>query len=52
MMSLLQLKEKSENRNGKPEAAEELREAILLAEEKHPGICDSLVAELVQRLQR
>ncbi|XP_034069150.1 serine/threonine-protein kinase 24a [Gymnodraco acuticeps] len=47
-----ELKEKSENRNGKPEAAEELREAILLAEEKHPGICDSLVAELVQRLQR
>uniref|UniRef100_A0A3P8U4N8 non-specific serine/threonine protein kinase n=1 Tax=Amphiprion percula TaxID=161767 RepID=A0A3P8U4N8_AMPPE len=38
--------------NGKPEAAEELREALFQAEETHPGICDSLVAELVQRLQR
>ncbi|KAA8588111.1 hypothetical protein FQN60_001305, partial [Etheostoma spectabile] len=46
-----ELKEKGETRNGKPEAAEELREAIFLAEETHPGICDSLVAELVQRLQ-
>uniref|UniRef100_A0A3Q1FML5 non-specific serine/threonine protein kinase n=1 Tax=Acanthochromis polyacanthus TaxID=80966 RepID=A0A3Q1FML5_9TELE len=35
-----------------PEAAEELREALFQAEETHPGICDSLVAELVQRLQR
>lgn len=51
-LSLLQLKEKGETSNGKPEAAEELREAIFLAEETHPGICDSLVAELVQRLQR
>lgn len=48
----MQLKEKGETSNGKPEAAEELREAIFLAEETHPGICDSLVAELVQRLQR
>ncbi len=48
----LQLKEKGETSNGKPEAAEELREAIFLAEETHPGICDSLVAELVQRFQR
>lgn len=47
-----ELKEKGETSNGKPEAAEELREAIFLAEETHPGICDSLVAELVQRLQR
>uniref|UniRef100_A0A3B5MPR5 non-specific serine/threonine protein kinase n=1 Tax=Xiphophorus couchianus TaxID=32473 RepID=A0A3B5MPR5_9TELE len=38
--------------NGKPEAAEELRKAIFLAENFHPGICDSLVAELLQRLQR
>ncbi|XP_019945661.2 serine/threonine-protein kinase 24a isoform X1 [Paralichthys olivaceus] len=44
-----ELKEKS---NGKPEVAEELRRAIFQAEETHPGICDSLVAELVQRLQR
>uniref|UniRef100_A0A8D3AZK6 non-specific serine/threonine protein kinase n=1 Tax=Scophthalmus maximus TaxID=52904 RepID=A0A8D3AZK6_SCOMX len=42
----------SETSNGKPEVAEELRTAIFLAEETHPGICDSLVAELVQRLQR
>ncbi|XP_034430108.1 serine/threonine-protein kinase 24a isoform X2 [Hippoglossus hippoglossus] len=47
-----ELKEKSETSNGKPEVAEELRKAIFLAEETHPGICDSLVAELVQRLQR
>uniref|UniRef100_A0A4W6G7U7 Serine/threonine-protein kinase 24 n=1 Tax=Lates calcarifer TaxID=8187 RepID=A0A4W6G7U7_LATCA len=47
-----ELKEKSETSNGKPEVAEQLREAIFLAEETHPGICDSLVAELVQRLQR
>ncbi|KAM7407394.1 hypothetical protein PAMA_003223 [Pampus argenteus] len=47
-----ELKNKGEMNNGKPEATEELREAIFLAEETHPGICDSLVAELVQRLQR
>ncbi|KAM7380498.1 hypothetical protein PAMP_003789 [Pampus punctatissimus] len=47
-----ELKNKGEMSNGKPEATEELREAIFLAEEMHPGICDSLVAELVQRLQR
>uniref|UniRef100_A0A3Q3XPC1 Serine/threonine-protein kinase 24 n=1 Tax=Mola mola TaxID=94237 RepID=A0A3Q3XPC1_MOLML len=47
-----ELKEKGETSNGKPEAAEELQEAIFLAEETHPGICDSLVAELMQRLQR
>lgn len=47
-----QLKEKGGTSNGKPEAAEKLQEAIFLAEETHPGICDSLVAELVQRLQR
>ncbi|XP_075896346.1 serine/threonine-protein kinase 24a isoform X2 [Nelusetta ayraudi] len=47
-----ELKEKGGTSNGKPEAAEELQEAIFLAEETHPGICDSLVAELVQRLQR
>lgn len=47
-----ELKEKGETSNGKPEAAEELQEALLLAEKTHPGICDSLVAELVQRLQR
>uniref|UniRef100_A0A673BD84 non-specific serine/threonine protein kinase n=1 Tax=Sphaeramia orbicularis TaxID=375764 RepID=A0A673BD84_9TELE len=47
-----ELKEKGETSNGKPETAERLREALFKAEETHPGICDSLVAELVQRLQR
>lgn len=47
-----ELKEKGERSNGKPEAAERLREALFLAEETHPGICDSLIVELVQRLQR
>ncbi|KAM8857908.1 serine/threonine-protein kinase 24a [Synchiropus picturatus] len=47
-----ELKEKGEASNGKPEAAKELHDAILVAEETHPGVCDSLVAELVQRLQR
>ncbi|KAM4730951.1 serine/threonine-protein kinase 24a isoform 2-T2 [Anableps anableps] len=47
-----ELRETGETSNGKPEAAEELRKAIFLAENIHPGICDSLVAELLQRLQR
>lgn len=47
-----ELKEKGERSNGKPEASERLREALFLAEETHPGICDSLIVELVQRLQR
>lgn len=47
-----ELKEKSEASNGKPEASEELRKAILLAEEACPGICDALVTEMVQKLQR
>ncbi|XP_061579449.1 serine/threonine-protein kinase 24a [Cololabis saira] len=47
-----ELKEKNKTINGKPEAAEKLRDAIFNAEETHPGICDSLVAELLQRLKR
>ncbi|XP_043987809.1 serine/threonine-protein kinase 24a isoform X2 [Gambusia affinis] len=47
-----ELRATGERSNGKPEAAEELRKAIFLAENIHPGICDSLVAELLQRLQR
>ncbi|XP_077472715.1 serine/threonine-protein kinase 24a [Stigmatopora argus] len=47
-----ELKAKGETSNGKPEAAEALQEAILIAEDIHPGVCDSLVAELLQRLQR
>uniref|UniRef100_A0A8C9VI73 non-specific serine/threonine protein kinase n=1 Tax=Scleropages formosus TaxID=113540 RepID=A0A8C9VI73_SCLFO len=38
--------------SGKAEAVEELKEAIFLAEETCPGIMDSMVTELVQRLQR
>uniref|UniRef100_A0A8C5HQN2 non-specific serine/threonine protein kinase n=1 Tax=Gouania willdenowi TaxID=441366 RepID=A0A8C5HQN2_GOUWI len=47
-----ELKDKGVSSNGKPEAAAELQKTLLLAEDIHPGICDSLVAELVQRLQR
>ncbi|XP_077583947.1 serine/threonine-protein kinase 24a isoform X2 [Stigmatopora nigra] len=47
-----ELKAKGETSNGKPEAADALQEAILTAEDIHPGVCDSLVAELLQRLQR
>ncbi|XP_014910641.1 serine/threonine-protein kinase 24a [Poecilia latipinna] len=47
-----ELRATGETSNGKPEAAEELRKAVFLAENIHPGICDSLVAELLQRLQR
>ncbi|CAG05929.1 unnamed protein product [Tetraodon nigroviridis] len=47
-----ELKAKAGRSNHKPQPAEELQEAIFLAEETYPGICDSLVAELVQRLQR
>lgn len=47
-----ELKEKSGKSNGKPETTEALQQAVFQAEETHPGICDSLVAELVQRLQR
>ncbi|KAJ3592632.1 hypothetical protein NHX12_007759 [Muraenolepis orangiensis] len=37
---------------GKSRAVEELEAAILLAEESYPGICDSLVNGVLQRLQR
>ncbi|XP_061082308.1 serine/threonine-protein kinase 24-like isoform X2 [Conger conger] len=47
-----ELKEKRAAVSGKPLAIEELREAIFLAEEACPGISDSMVSELVQRLQR
>ncbi|XP_048834420.1 serine/threonine-protein kinase 24 [Brienomyrus brachyistius] len=47
-----ELKEKNEASGAKLEALEELREAIFLAEEAYPGISDSMVSELVQRLQR
>ncbi|XP_038870414.1 serine/threonine-protein kinase 24-like [Salvelinus namaycush] len=38
--------------NGKPEAVDELREAVFMSEESCPGISDALVSELVHRLQR
>lgn len=38
--------------NGNPMVLDELREAILLAEEAYHGISDSLVAHMVHRLQR
>lgn len=49
---LAELQGKNESCNGKPEAAEDLRKAIFLAEEVYPGISDCLVTELVQRLTR
>ena len=48
----LQLKARQEQVNGNPMVLDELREAILMAEEAFPGISDSLVAHMVHRLQR
>ncbi|KAI1899145.1 hypothetical protein AGOR_G00058520 [Albula goreensis] len=47
-----ELKEENAADSGKPSVLEELRDAIFLAEEACPGISDSMVKELVQRLQR
>ncbi|XP_038675142.1 serine/threonine-protein kinase 24 [Scyliorhinus canicula] len=47
-----ELKEKSRAGGGNTAAVEELREAIFLVEEACPGISDTLVSQLVQRLQR
>lgn len=47
-----QLKARQEQVNGNPLVLDELRTAILLAEEAFPGISDSLVAHMVHRLQR
>lgn len=49
---VLQLKEKSQACGGNMGSIEELRGAIYLAEEACPGISDTMVAQLVQRLQR
>uniref|UniRef100_A0A671YZ56 non-specific serine/threonine protein kinase n=1 Tax=Sparus aurata TaxID=8175 RepID=A0A671YZ56_SPAAU len=46
-----QLKARQEQVNGNPMVLDELREAILMAEEAFPGISDSLVAHMVHRLQ-
>uniref|UniRef100_A0AAQ6A021 non-specific serine/threonine protein kinase n=1 Tax=Amphiprion ocellaris TaxID=80972 RepID=A0AAQ6A021_AMPOC len=50
--ALAELKARQEQVNGNPLVLDELREAILLAEEAYPGISDSLVAHMVHRLQR
>ncbi|XP_062389873.1 serine/threonine-protein kinase 24a [Sardina pilchardus] len=47
-----ELKERGQASNGKPEALEALQGAILLAEKTCPGISDSLVTELVERVRR
>uniref|UniRef100_A0A3Q2HQI5 Serine/threonine-protein kinase 24 n=1 Tax=Equus caballus TaxID=9796 RepID=A0A3Q2HQI5_HORSE len=47
-----ELKEKSQACGGNMGSIEELRRAIYLAEEACPGISDTMVAQLVQRLQR
>ncbi|XP_046937208.1 serine/threonine-protein kinase 24 isoform X5 [Lynx rufus] len=47
-----ELKEKSQSCGGNTGPIEELRGAIYLAEEACPGISDTMVAQLVQRLQR
>ncbi|XP_062270389.1 serine/threonine-protein kinase 24 isoform X1 [Scomber scombrus] len=49
--ALAELKARQEQVNGNPMVLDELREAILLAEESYPGIADSLVAHMVNRLQ-
>ncbi|XP_073204415.1 serine/threonine-protein kinase 24 isoform X5 [Lepidochelys kempii] len=46
------LKEKSQVYGDNMGSIEELREAIYLAEEACPGISDTMVSQLVQRLQR
>ncbi|XP_005992350.1 serine/threonine-protein kinase 24 [Latimeria chalumnae] len=47
-----ELKDKSQASGGSGGAVEELREAIYLAEEICPGISDTMISQLVQRLQR
>ncbi|RLW07563.1 hypothetical protein DV515_00003875 [Chloebia gouldiae] len=47
-----ELKEKSEVCGGNTDSIEELRKAVYLAEEACPGIADTMVSNLVQRLQR
>ncbi|XP_057222179.1 serine/threonine-protein kinase 24 isoform X1 [Malurus melanocephalus] len=47
-----ELKEKSEMCGGNTDSIEELRKAVYLAEEACPGIADTMVSHLVQRLQR
>ncbi|XP_032627371.1 serine/threonine-protein kinase 24 isoform X4 [Chelonoidis abingdonii] len=48
----VELKEKSQAYGDNMGSIEELREAIYLAEEACPGISDTMISQLVQRLQR
>uniref|UniRef100_A0A8C4VWS0 Serine/threonine kinase 24 n=1 Tax=Gopherus evgoodei TaxID=1825980 RepID=A0A8C4VWS0_9SAUR len=48
----VELKEKTQAYGDNMGSIEELREAIYLAEEACPGISDTMVSQLVQRLQR
>ncbi|XP_030055396.1 serine/threonine-protein kinase 24 [Microcaecilia unicolor] len=47
-----ELKDERQGCGGSTESIEKLKEAIYLAEEACPGITDTLISELVQRLQR
>ncbi|XP_063069420.1 serine/threonine-protein kinase 24a [Engraulis encrasicolus] len=47
-----ELKEERQRKNRKTEGLESLQKAIVLAESTCPGIADSLVTELVERLRR
>ncbi|KAI9525972.1 Serine/threonine-protein kinase 24 [Dissostichus eleginoides] len=49
--ALAELKARQEQVNGNPMVLDELREAIMQAEESFPGIADSLVDHMVHRLQ-
>ncbi|CAL8307720.1 unnamed protein product [Merluccius merluccius] len=49
--ALAELKARQEQVNGNPMALDELRAAILVAEEAYPGISDSLVNQMVHRIQ-
>ncbi|CAL8289726.1 unnamed protein product [Lota lota] len=49
--ALAELKARQEQVNGNPIALDELRAAIMVAEEAYPGISDSLVNHMVHRIQ-
>ncbi|XP_077464592.1 serine/threonine-protein kinase 24 [Stigmatopora argus] len=49
--ALAELKARQEQMNRNPVVLDDLKEAILRAEEAYPGISDSLVAHMIHRLQ-
>ncbi|XP_077581723.1 serine/threonine-protein kinase 24-like [Stigmatopora nigra] len=49
--ALAELKARQEHMNQNPVVLDDLKEAILRAEEAYPGISDSLVAHMIHRLQ-